>query len=256
VVWVKLPEVPVTVTVAVPEDAVEPAVRVKVLVPVVGFTGLNAGATPLGSPEAVRLTLPLTLAGVIVIVLTAPLPCTTVTVLGEAARLKLGAAVTVRLKVVVWVKLPEVPVTVTVAVPGEVPGPAVNVRMLVPVAGLGGLNDHVTPGGGFETDSTTLPLNPAAGVTVTLLIAALPEALLSVVSETESVKGAVRTSAGASLRARTSASTRPRAGDLGTAPSTPTLIFSAGERSFACATANPITNPVRFIVVPAFCVNC
>lgn len=56
VVSVRPPEVPVTVTVAVPRAAVELAVNVKVLVEVAGF-GLKAAVTPLGKPEAERLTL-------------------------------------------------------------------------------------------------------------------------------------------------------------------------------------------------------
>ena len=58
VVFVKLPEVPVMVTVNVPVDAVPPAVRVSVLVLVV-LLGLNDAVTPLGRPEADKLTLAL-----------------------------------------------------------------------------------------------------------------------------------------------------------------------------------------------------
>jgi hypothetical protein len=57
VVAVKLPEVPVTVTVDVPVVAVLLAVNVSTLVPVVGFVP-NAAVTPLGKPEAARVTLP------------------------------------------------------------------------------------------------------------------------------------------------------------------------------------------------------
>ncbi len=65
----KLPDVPVTVTVAVPVVAVALAVSVSVLVLVAGL-GVNAAVTPLGKPDAERLTLPLKpFAGVIVIVL-------------------------------------------------------------------------------------------------------------------------------------------------------------------------------------------
>lgn len=52
-----LPDVPVMVNVVVPGDAVLAAESVIVLVPVAGF-GENDAVTPLGSPEAVRLTLP------------------------------------------------------------------------------------------------------------------------------------------------------------------------------------------------------
>jgi hypothetical protein len=57
VVCVKGPDVPVMVTLTVPKAAVPVAVRVSVLVEVVGF-GLSPAATPLGRPEALKLTLP------------------------------------------------------------------------------------------------------------------------------------------------------------------------------------------------------
>lgn len=55
-VWVNPPTVPVTVTVVVPVVAAPVAVSVMVLEPVVGF-GLNDAVTPVGSPEADKLTL-------------------------------------------------------------------------------------------------------------------------------------------------------------------------------------------------------
>ncbi len=58
VVFVKLPDTPVTVTVTVPVAAVLLAVNVKVLVLVV-LVGLNDAVTPLGRPEADKLMLPL-----------------------------------------------------------------------------------------------------------------------------------------------------------------------------------------------------
>ena len=69
VVAVRLPEVPVMVTVAAAVVAEPLAVSVSVLVPVVGFE-LNAAVTPLGKPDAERVTLPLKpFNGVMVIVL-------------------------------------------------------------------------------------------------------------------------------------------------------------------------------------------
>ena len=69
VVCTRLPEVPVTVTVVVPVVAVLLAVNVKVLLLVV-LCGLNVAVTPLGSPEADKLTLPLNpLSGLTVMVL-------------------------------------------------------------------------------------------------------------------------------------------------------------------------------------------
>ena len=73
-VLVRLPDVPVTVSVTVPIVAVPVADRVKRLVLVAGFVAKTA-LTPLGSPEAVKFTLPLNpLRGLMVMVVepTAP----------------------------------------------------------------------------------------------------------------------------------------------------------------------------------------
>ena len=58
VMLLRLPEEPVIVTVTLPVVAVLIAVNVSVLVVGV-LVGLNEAVTPLGKPEAERLTLPL-----------------------------------------------------------------------------------------------------------------------------------------------------------------------------------------------------
>jgi len=93
VVAVKLPEVPVIVTVADPVVAVLLAVSVRTLVPVVGFVP-NAAVTPLGRPDAARFTLPVKPpTSVTVIVLVPPPPCVIVRLLGESDSVKLGVEV-------------------------------------------------------------------------------------------------------------------------------------------------------------------
>jgi hypothetical protein len=90
VVCVTLPETPVMVRVDVPVAAVPLAVSVSVLVVVVEL-GLNAAVTPLGRPAMLKLTLLLKpFSGLTVMVLVPLLPCTTVTELGLALRLKSG----------------------------------------------------------------------------------------------------------------------------------------------------------------------
>ncbi len=70
--------------VVVPVVAAALAVNVSVLDVVVGFR-LKAAVTPLGRPDAARLTLPLNpFAGFTVIALVPLLPCTTLNVLGVA----------------------------------------------------------------------------------------------------------------------------------------------------------------------------
>ena len=90
VVCIKLREVPVTVTVLVPVVAVPLAVSVSVLATVEGF-GLNVAFTPLGKPEADMLTLPVKpFDGVTEIVLVLLFPSVTVTLAGDANKLKSG----------------------------------------------------------------------------------------------------------------------------------------------------------------------
>ena len=85
-VFVKLPEVPVTVTGTVPVAAVPLARRVKVLAPVV-LPGLNDAVTPLGRPDADKLTLLLKpFWGVTVMVLAPLAPCVIVKPFGDAER--------------------------------------------------------------------------------------------------------------------------------------------------------------------------
>ena len=68
-------------------------------------------------------------------------------------------ALTVTAIVVVEVRLPEVPVIVTVAGPGVAAALAVSVNMLLPVAGFG-VKDAVTPLGRPDAAKVTPPLKP------------------------------------------------------------------------------------------------
>ena len=90
VVWVRLPDTPVIVTVDVPVVAVALAVKVSVLLVEVGF-GENAAVTPLGNAELLRVTVPLNpFTGFTETEVAPCMPCTTVTALGLAVRLKSG----------------------------------------------------------------------------------------------------------------------------------------------------------------------
>ena len=83
------------------------------MVVVLAVAGLNAAVTPLGSPEAERLTLPLKpFWPLTLIVLLALLACGTLRLAGEAERLKLGTTAVSPICAVL-VKLPEVPVIVS-----------------------------------------------------------------------------------------------------------------------------------------------
>lgn len=190
VALVRLPDAPVTVMLPVPTVAVLLAAKVNVLELVAGL-GLNEAVTPLGKPEADRETLPLKpFVPVMVIVLLPPEPCVTVKLLGEAESVKLGCGAvpfTVRLMFVVWVKLPDVPVTVIVTVPVVAVLLAANVSVLEPVAGLG-LKEAVTPPGKPELDKETLLLKPFAGVMVIVLFPLEPWLTVRLVGEADKEK--------------------------------------------------------------------
>ncbi|HET7873614.1 MAG TPA: hypothetical protein VFL42_13940 [Terriglobales bacterium] len=98
VVCVSVPEVPVMVIALVPVVAVLLAVKVRTLVPVVGFVP-NVAVTPLGRVEFESVTDPVNPPdGVTVIVLFPLVPCVTVRLLGEAESAKSGVPQLVNLK--------------------------------------------------------------------------------------------------------------------------------------------------------------
>jgi|SRR6266436_6772571 len=97
-----------------------------------------------------------------------------------------GGDVTVRVIVVVFVKVPDVLVMVTVTVPVVAALPAVSVSVLDVVVGLG-LNDAVTPLGRPEADKLTLPRKPFCGVTLIVLVPLPPCVIVKLVGDAERV---------------------------------------------------------------------
>jgi len=71
VVLLRLPDTPLIVTVFVETVARLLAVNVSVLVPVAGF-GLNAAVTPLCSPDADSVTLPLKPFSLLIVIVVVP----------------------------------------------------------------------------------------------------------------------------------------------------------------------------------------
>jgi hypothetical protein len=189
------PDVPVIVTVAAPTVAVEEAVsvRVEVALPFAGgVTGLveNAAVTPLGKPDALNVVAELNPPVLVMVIVLVPLaPWVTVTEVGDAAMVKFGVAVefTVNARVVVAVRLPEVPVIVTVADPVVAVLLAVSVSTLVPVVGFVP-NAAVTPLGRPDAARVTLPENPPTSVTVMVLVPLPPCVIVRLLGESERVK--------------------------------------------------------------------
>ena len=79
----------------------------------------------------------------------------------------------VRDKVVVAVRLPDVPVIVIVGEPGTAEALVVSVNVLEFVVGFGE-NDAVTPLGKPDTARFTLPVNPYCGFTSTYVVLEVP----------------------------------------------------------------------------------
>ena len=182
-----VPEVPVTVTFTVPASAVLLAVSVKVLLLVV-LLGLNEAATPLGSPDALKLTLLLKpFCGATVMVLVPLVPGARLKLAGEAVSVKVGEGVTVSVRDVVRVKPPDVPLMVTFAVPAGAVLLAANVKVLAPVVLLGS-KEAVTPLGRPEVLKLTLPVKPFCGVIVMVLVLLVPGAMLKVFGDAERAK--------------------------------------------------------------------
>jgi hypothetical protein len=158
VVAVRLPEVPVIVSVLVPTPlAVLLAVRVSVLAFVVGL-GVKLAVTPWGRPDTARLTLPLNpYSGFTEIDTALDIPQPRVDMPGPVS-VKLGPWIESD-KVVVSVRLPEVPVMVRVLLPTLAVLLAVRVSVLVPVVEVGE-KEALTPLGRPDRERLTLPVNP------------------------------------------------------------------------------------------------
>jgi len=171
-VWLRLPLVPVTVTVAAPVAALLDAARVSVvLLPVVGV-GLKLAVTPAGKPLAVNPTLPVNPpVRVIVIVLVplAPWPIVRLPGLADNEKSAGATGLTVSAMVAVWLRLPLVPVTVTVDDPVVAVLEALSVSVVAAPLDVG-LKVAVTPAGRPLALNATLPAKPPAGVTEMVLV--------------------------------------------------------------------------------------
>jgi len=178
------------VTVAVPVAAVALAVKVSVLDDA-DAVGLKLAVTPLGRPDAENVTFPVNpLIGATVIVLEPLLPCTTVSEVGFEDNEKFFAdGDTVKLTVIVRVKVPEVPVTLTSTVPAAAVALAVSVNVVAEVVPLG-LKEAVTPLGNPEAEKVTAPLKPLDGAMLISVVVLLPWRTVRLAGLAASVKTA------------------------------------------------------------------
>lgn len=157
-VWMRLPDLPVRVTVDGPVAA--DAVTVSVSATLAGVGPLpNDPRTPEGRPDMLTVTEPVNpFSGVNVRMLFPVAPCAMLRDAGEAASMKVGAAATVNAIVVVSVRLPDLPVIVIVEVPAAAVLAAANVSVLLPAVIAPKV--AVTPVGRPDADNATVPLKP------------------------------------------------------------------------------------------------
>lgn len=143
---VRLPEVPVMVTVEELAAALLAAAKVTVLRLAV-LAGEKLAVTPAGRPDAASATVPLKPLRALTAIVLAPLvPGFRLTLPGVADRLKLGGGLTVSTSEPWPVRLPEVPVMITVVEIAAAVLAAVNVTVLW-FAVLAGEKLAVTPAG-------------------------------------------------------------------------------------------------------------
>jgi len=176
------------VIVDVPSAAEALTVNVSTLVAVAGLVPM-ATVTPVGNPDAAKVTLPVNPpSSITAMVLVPVLPAAIVSVPGEAESVKPGVfAVTVRVTEVVALSVPEVPVMVIGYVPATVDAATTNVTTLE-VVDEAGLNAAVTPVGIPEAANDTLPVNGLTSVTVMVSVPLAPWATDRVAAEGLSVK--------------------------------------------------------------------
>lgn len=179
IVKVRVPLVALLLTVIVRVEEPEPATEV----------GLNRVVTREPCPLALKLTVPLNPLTAAIVTLEVPLvPRVTVMLAGESEIVKFGLGpLTVRVIVVVWVIVPEVPVMVTVLVPAAAVLLATNVTVLVEVVGFVP-KLAVTPAGRPDADKLTLPVKPPEFVTVIVLLPLPPCETATLAGEAEREK--------------------------------------------------------------------
>jgi len=182
---VRLPEVPLIVTGSIPISAELKAVSVMTCV--FPEPGAKVAVTPIGRPEAARVTLPENPpAGVTVMVSVTVPPCAIVRLGVWAESVKLGGAFTVTAIVVDAVRLPEVPVMVAVTGPPIVAALAA-VRVSTCVPAVPAAKDAVTPVGRPVAAKVTAPANPPVPAMVMVLVAVPPCSTVTLAGEGESV---------------------------------------------------------------------
>ena len=175
--WVRPPDVPVSVMVAVPALAVVPAVRVRLwAAPGASVSIDGLAVTPDGNPLTDRFTLPVNPFSALADTETdfPALPAVRLRLAGTTVSEKSGAgaaALTVSAIGAVWVRMPDVPVTVIGVISPAAEAAAVRIRFWgAPGVSVRLEGFAVTPDGKPVTDTLTLPVNPFSAFAVTATV--------------------------------------------------------------------------------------
>jgi hypothetical protein len=194
VVWVRVPLVPVMVSAYVPTGVVELVVTVRVELPVpVTVAGEKLAVAPAGNPLALSVTTPVNpFTAPTLAVYVAVFPSTTVSVLGVAISVKFGGggvASTASVTLVVWVRLPLVPVMVSGYVPTGVVELVVTVRVELPVPlTVAGEKLAVAPAGSPLAVNVTTPVKPFKAPIVAVYVVSFPTTTICELGVAERLK--------------------------------------------------------------------
>ena len=197
--WLRVPEIPVKVSVALPAVALEAAVMVTFwAVPGVSVKAAGAAVTPTGSPVRATATVPekpLTALAVTLIGIPAA-PAVRLRDAGDAVSVKSGlaeAATMVRATSAEWLREPDVPDKVSIALPAEADEEAVMVTCwIVPGVRVSVAGVAVTPAGSPVRVTATGLEKPLTALAETFIgIPAAPAVRVSKAGAAVSVKSGV-----------------------------------------------------------------
>ena len=199
-VCVRLPEVPVKLTVDVATAALDDAVSVVLCaVPGVRVSVAGLAVTPVGRPVMATVTGAVSPLDGLALTLTAvPVPpAVRLSVVGASVSVKFGPGATVSVNVAEWTCFPEVPEKVSVALPAAADELAVMVTFCgVPGVRLKVEGLAVTPAGSPLMLMATVPVNLLTALAVTLTVEpAAPAVRLRDAGETAKVKSGVAAAA-------------------------------------------------------------
>jgi hypothetical protein len=186
---VRLPDVPVNITVAVAVGALRAATNVVLCtIPGVRLNVAGFAVTPTGSPAIATATmLPKEFIAFAVTLTGDPAPpAVMINDVGASISEKSGSPVTVAATVAVWLSIPDVPVSINVALPATAAAPAVKVTLCaVPGVSVSIAGCAITPLGNPVIATVIDWVKPFTGIAFTLICCPAPPAASVIVAGIE-----------------------------------------------------------------------